>query len=257
MRLMHTLTVVSALISAPAYAAVFDITIDGSDAIFLAGRTDLTIPPASDPWPGGLARHLGPTPEEIQETFPPVISVTTGDTIKVLDPAIGGISYFNGVGAPFYGPAGNGASTASNLFAFGGISGYVGPEGALTGVFLDNSIPSSGPPATLLLADYGGSLDFSTFTPGLGQVFYIGDGSTSGGGLKEFIAPTGATRLFFGIPDGFGFDGVPGAYDDNDGSYRIRVGVNETPTPPAVPLPAGGVLLLSGLGLLAWRRKRG
>jgi len=38
-------------------AQVYDVTIDGSDAIWLAGRTDVVIPPASDPWPGGLLRH--------------------------------------------------------------------------------------------------------------------------------------------------------------------------------------------------------
>ena len=44
--------VVAAVLVLPAgtaAAAVFDVTIDGSDAIFLAGRTDVTIPPASDP----------------------------------------------------------------------------------------------------------------------------------------------------------------------------------------------------------------
>lgn len=56
---------------------------------------------------------------------------------------------------------------------------------------------------------------------------------------------TGATRLFLGIPDGFGFVGAPGAYDDNDGSYRVRIGINEVPT---VPEPA--TILLLGLGLI-------
>ena len=63
--------------------------------------------------------------------------------------------------------------------------------------------------------------------------------------FQEFIAPTGATRLFLGIPDGFGFVGAPGAYDDNDGSYRVRIGVNEI---PSVPEPS--TLLLLGLALL-------
>jgi hypothetical protein len=125
------------------WAATYDITIDGSDAIFLAGRTDVVIPDASQPWTTGthLIRHPGATPEEIRETLPPVIAVGAGDIVRVLDPAVGGISFFNGFGAPIFGPAGNGAS-GSNLTALDGISGYIGPQGALSGVFLDNSIPS-------------------------------------------------------------------------------------------------------------------
>ena len=94
------------------------------------------------------------------------------------------------------------------------------------------SIPASGPPATLDFSPDGLNIDFLTLSPALGQVFYIGDGLTSLLAFQEFIAPTGATRLFLGIPDGFGFVGAPGAYDDNDGSYRVRIGVNEIPERP-------------------------
>lgn len=238
-------------VSAPTRATVVDLTVDGSDAIFLAGRTDLTIPAASAPWssPTGLQRHGGPTPEEIQETFPSGLSVTAGDIVRVLDPAVGGISFFNGYGAPWYGPDGNNAdcsgTACSNLSSFGGISGYFGPEGALVGVFLDDAIPSSGAPARLDFSTSVLGRDFLTLSPALGQVFYIGNGLTTGGVFQRFTAPTGATRVFFGIPDGFGFDGVPGAYDDNDGAYRIRVGINEEPS--GVPEPA--TLALLGLGL--------
>ena len=77
------------VVGGSANATVFGVTIDGGDAIFLAGRTDVAIPPASDPWTTGthLIRHGGPTPEEIQETLPPFIPVGTGDVIRVLDPA--------------------------------------------------------------------------------------------------------------------------------------------------------------------------
>ena len=243
-----------------AEAATFTLSVEGTDAIFLAGRTDVAIPPASDPWADnnaatddGLRRHAGPTPEEALETRPESISVMGGDVVRVLDPAQGGINFFNGFGPPYFGPEGN-VGIGSNLTSLGGLSGYIGTQGALAGVFLDDSIPNGLPPSTL---DFSTPLsrDFLSLAPGLGQIFFIGNGETSGGTLQEFIAPIGATRLFFGIPDGFGFQGVPGAYDDNDGSYRIRVGINEIPT-PAVPLPAGGLLLLSGLAALALRRAR-
>jgi hypothetical protein len=76
--------------------------------------------------------------------------------------------------------------------------------------------------------------------------------------FEEFLAPAGATRLALGIPDGFGFGGVPGAYDDNDGAYRIRVGIDEIPT-NEVPIPAALPLFATGLGLLGLaglRRRR-
>lgn len=244
-----------------ASGAVFTVTVDGPDAIFLAGRTDITIPAANLPWtgpPGGfLGRHGGPTPEEALEQFPSFIPVAGGDIVRVLDPAEGGINFFNGFGPTFFGPGGNGAA-GSNLTALGGISGYNGPQGPLAGVFLDDSVPSSGPaPATLNFTPAGLGTDFTTLSPLLRQVFYIGDGVTSGNVLQQFTAPAGATRLFFAIPDGFGFGGPPGAYDDNDGSYRIRVGINEIPTRADVPEPAS--LAIWGLGacglFLARRRK--
>jgi PEP-CTERM motif len=231
-----------------AFAASFDLNVRGSDPIFLAGRSDLVIPPASDPWTGlgtHLPRHPYPTPEEIQETIPSSINVVTGDVIRVLDPAVGGVNLSNGFGPPFFGPSGDGIA---NMFltSLDGISGYIGPAGALLGVFLDNSIPNSSPaPATLDFTPAGFGTDFLTLSPQLRQIFHIGDGITSSGTFQSFVAPTGATRLFFGIPDGFGFAGVPGGYDDNDGSYQVRIGVNEIPTSQPIPEPA------STLGLLA------
>lgn len=235
-----------------AAATVIDVTIDGSDAIFLAGRTDIVVPSANLPWTsppadpdGFLTRHVLSTPEEVQETHPDAISVSGGDVIRVADPAVGGVNFFNGFGPPFFGPGGNGVA-GSDLDPLGGISGYLGPEGPLTGVFLDDSVPDSGPPPMTLDFTPGGlGTDFLMLTPTLGQVFYIGDGVTSGGDFQDFVAPLGATRLFLGIPDGFGFDGHPGAYDDNDGSYRVRIGINETPsipTPPTVFLLTAGLL---------------
>src|SRR5690606_9532984 len=109
-----------------------------------------------------------------------------------------------------------------------GISGWYGPQGSLAGVFLDDDIPNAGPaPATLDF--WNGSREFTSINPELGQLFFIGDGATAAGLLQSFVAPAGATRLFLGIPDGFSFNGPPGAYEDNDGAYRIRIGVNEDP----------------------------
>ena len=48
---------------------------------------------------------------------------------------------------------------------------------------------------------------------------------------------------------------VAGAYDDNDGSYRIRVGIDEIPAP--IPEPTTLFLFGSGLiGLAGFGRKK-
>jgi hypothetical protein len=100
----------------------------------------------------------------------------------------------------------------------------------------------------------GLGIDFPSLSPALRQVFYIGDGVDSGANFQTFIAPAGATRLFLAIPDGFGFVGGPGAYDDNDGAYLVRIGVNERPT---VPEPASVLfVVLAGFGATVMRRAR-
>jgi hypothetical protein len=243
-------TAATLFLASSSWGATYDVTVNGSDAIFLAGRTDVVIPDPSQPWNTGtfLKRHPGPTPEEIKETLPPSVALTGGDIVRVLDPAVGGVNFFNGFGPPFFGPSGNVAGV-SNIFPLDGISGYIGPQGALAGVFLSAAIPSSGPPpATLDFSASGLGTNQATLSPLLNQVFYIGNGLASGASFKEFVAPAGATRLFLGIPDGFGFLDAPGAYDDNDGAYHIVIGVNQTPT---VPEPQTYALMALGFTLVA------
>jgi hypothetical protein len=233
-------------LTSAASATVVDMTVLGTDSIFLAGRTDLTIPDPSQPWPGGLGRHPVPTPEELQETLPPIVTVRAGQVIKAASPAFGGISFYNGYGDSgahgIFGPSGGSGET--NLLGFGGISGFLSDGGGpLVGVFLDESIPNGVAPPRLDFTASGIGTDFLALAPVLGQVFYIGDGITSEGVFQEFIAPFGATRLALGIPDGFGFDGAPGAYDDNDGMYRLRIDV---PEPTTLTLMC---LALTGIGL--------
>jgi hypothetical protein len=195
--------------------------IDGTDAIYLAGRTDITVPPAADTWTF-LTRHSYLTPEEALETHPDYVPVISGLVIQAVAPATGGVNYFNGYGPGFFLPDGNGMS-GSDLLPIDGISGYKGPEGPLVGVFLDDNIPDTGPaPATLDFTGAGRGTDFSSLEPELGQVFFIGDGFDSFPAAQSFIAPGGATRLYLGIPDGYSFDGLPGYYDDNDGAFSIQ-----------------------------------
>lgn len=234
------------------HAVVYDFSVDGSDAIFLAGRTDVVVAPLGNPFI--LARHGYVNADFVQETHPGFVSVSAGDILRVADPGVGGIDFFNGTGN-FFGPEGN-VGPVSSLTSLGGISGWLGTQGALAGVFLDDSIPNAGPaPATLDFSTEVGR-DFASLSPVLGQVFFIGDGLNSLNQFQEFVAPAGATRLFVGIPDGFNFNGPPGAYEDNDGSYRIRIGVNERPD--VIPEPGTMSLMAAAFGpaLVLLRRRK-
>ena len=187
-----------------------------------------------------------------------MVPVVGGDIVRVLDPADGWVHFYNGLGsaATGFGPEGATSSTSS-LTSLEGLSAWLGTLGPLTGVFLDDSNPlGMVPPATLDFSS-GASRDFASLSPEIGQVFFIGNGVNSLGDFQEFVAPTGATRLFLGIPDGFGFLGAPGAYEDNDGEYRIAIGVNTIPTDPTIPEPAAiGLLGIGVIAALLGRRRR-
>lgn len=206
----------------------FDVTIDGVDAIFIGGRTDVLPVPTPDGNPDAfiLKRHNLLVPEfPLTEELPPSVPIAEGAVVRVVSRAIGGVSFFNGFNGPIFGPDGNGGS-GSDLSSLGGISGYKGPQGALAGVFLDDSIPNVGPaPATLDFTPNGLGRNFGSLSPALGQVLFIGDGFCSNGQRHRFIAPSGAARLVLGIPDGGAFVGTPGFYEDNNGGYAVRIGV--------------------------------
>ena len=91
--------------------------------------------------------------------------------------------------------------------------------GFLIGVFL-SSPPRETPSRGL---DVDGWYDDPVLRPGLGQLFFIGDGRTSDGSVQRFVVPGRGTRLFLGIADAYAFRGPPGFYDDNSGSFRVQV----------------------------------
>ena len=92
----------------------------------------------------------------------------------------------------------------------------------MTGVFLDNSVPSGNGPPVL---NFTGMENFLTLSPLLFQTFFIGNGLTNGATtLQTFFVPAGATRLFLGISDGCVLaSGPPGCYQDNKGALFVGV----------------------------------
>ena len=100
------------------------------------------------------------------------------------------------------------------------IAGVNAPVDSLVGVFLDNGVPTSSPTPPALNFDpaTGFGLAFSPLSPGLKQVFFIGDGltGTGTGNTQQFIVPAGATRLFLGTVDG-------SAWFNNTGAFTVQV----------------------------------
>lgn len=205
-----------------------------SPVIYLAGRTDITIPPLDQPYTGDGPAIFACRAALVLETFPPGYRTQAGAEIQVR--ASGRVNFYGGPAEEGYLPDGL-ANTQSLINAFGGISQYLGPQGSLVGVFLSDDIPTGEPPAPLNFGAPGESegalgVDFERLTPQLGQVFFIGDGMNSAGRPQIFIAPANATRVFIGLADASDFSGDPSCYSDNTGSYDFTIVGN----PPVSPI---------------------
>jgi hypothetical protein len=71
--------------------------------------------------------------------------------------------------------------------------------------------------------------------PALDQTFFVGDSLTGDdtGTQQTFSVPTGARALYLGISDACGWNGSPGCYFDNEGSFEATVKTSHEacPTP--------------------------
>ena len=141
-----------------------------------------------------------------------------------------------------------------NMYNYGdGISGALRLRvNSLVGVFLSDSSPTGSTTPDPL--DFAYQLDFASLAPGLGQIFFIGDGLTgySGGagpaGTRQiFTVPVGATRLFLGDMDGYG-------WFNNIGSFNVDIG--RAGDGNSVPTPGSLSLVAAALGMLALARRR-
>ena len=112
-----------------------------------------------------------------------------------------------------------------------GIADLIAPVDSLLGIFLGPAQPSLN--AAPIGLDFSpgqggaefttvGTLDFTSLAPLLAQPFFIGDGLANGTTIQTFVVPAGATRLYLGTMDGYG-------WNNNTGSFSVTV--NETPAP--------------------------
>jgi len=204
-------------------------------AWILAAKTELanaatyTVPSTDNIFSAGLAAPVGPAGGGAG-TLPLSLAISPGQSAFQFS-ASGSITENNLYGV-YHGPDGR-PGFGEQVYAYGGVSGFITDQNTpLVGVFLSNAAPGGTPPATLDFSSQGLGLDFSALAPTIGQVFFIGDGQTSGAVTQTFFVPAGATRLFLGIPDTVNGLGYPGGYADNDGSFTVTV----TPVPePAIP----------------------
>jgi hypothetical protein len=144
-------------------------------------------------------------------TVPPSIPVTGSEILTISargqtsnDPA-------NAGGSPRGGyliPAQNGS--------LGSISSWDLPLNSLVGVFVGDHPGTAPKPSTSPLSS-------TSVSPALGQVFFIGRGTTRNGQSVEFHAPAGATHLYLASLDGT-------QWDNNGGQFHVMVRV-----PPRFP----------------------
>ncbi len=127
---------------------------------------------------------------------------------------------------------GNGYS--ANLLPDESISGIQSPTlGFVTGVF-ESGAPEGDPPPSLDFNSIG--TDFSTLSPILQQLFFVGDGLTGDGtgSAQVFYVPSGAKRLYLGITDVCNNNGPPSCYGDNFGDFVMSYTISTASGSPTV-----------------------
>jgi hypothetical protein len=200
-----------------------NVTVLGRANIFGAGIDEL-------PAPGGGG---GGVP-------PPCVAIPAGASMATVPRADGTLS-FTPLRAPdthfhkcpggreavlAFGPDGDagvcGDPSYGAIEGAGIVSGITSKDrgGYLIGVFLPAHGKKGAPPPSL---DFERNYNFARIAPSLGQLFFIGDGRTVDERLQRFDIPRGATRLYLGIADAWGFRGPPGFYDENYGRFRVEI----------------------------------
>lgn len=179
-----------ALLSFATTASAADVTVLGTDDIFLAGQS--VVPDfAGDP-----SNYGGPG----AGSLPPSINVTAGETLTISATGLVSCCYgtlVGGVGPDANGPNGGGYAgpQADNISGYGNVGAYTGTSMELVGVF-----------------NVGG----------VWSIIQIGAADT-------LIVPAGATKLYLGLADALGFVGVPGWYNDNSGSFDVQITATPLP----------------------------
>lgn len=188
------------------------VTVGAQANIYAAGTPVVTRPPSPGGGGGGVRPQevsLAALGNPVKLEFPTVTGVVSGWAAR------GG---YNGADG---GPSWGGKTLVP---AHGGISGirHDGATMFLVGVFLGPTGRPAEAPPTL---DVTRANTAATSAPALAQQFFIGDGKTKAGTPQTVKVPAGATTLYLGFAEGWGFglNRKPGFYDDNGGKLKVDV----------------------------------
>jgi hypothetical protein len=189
------------------------VDVPGQANIYAAGFA----PPAAPPDPGGGGGGKYPTPIDL---------TAMGSPAQLTFPAVSGTVSGWAKAGNYNGPDGGHAwGGSTNAPPWGGISGIVDRTATmfLVGVFLGPKGQPSSPPPTLDVT----TADSATMAlPVLGQQFFVGNGKSLAGAAQSVVVPQGATRLYLGFAEVWGFGDprrLPGFYSDNGGSLHVEV----------------------------------
>jgi hypothetical protein len=235
-------------------------TILSTANIYGAGRTGA----AAIPSPGGTTSGA---PGPAGGSAAPVFALAAGTgRILTLSSVTGTMTFDYPDGYPYF-DADGGTDVSSSISSFQGISGITETDrhGSLLGVFISgppagyaDGASGSDDPALVYSATNPADLSYSSasYTPLLNQSFFIGDGLTGDGtgATQQFFVPDSATELVLGLSDGPAYNGAPGSYNDNTGSYTASFTISGS---ASAPEPTA--LLLFGpalLGIAAMVRRR-
>jgi hypothetical protein len=212
------------------------------------GCTGVVVSGKSDPWlagmPSGSLDNVGtPEPADSAPGQSPVFAIAVTSGTQVQWTATGQVGHPGDLAYPDGNPWNY--IFSRYIGANNGISDIKAPIDSLLGVFLGPGQPNLNPAPSALDFSAASSLDYVSLAPALQQVFFMGDGVTSGSIAQTIIAPPGAERLYLGTMDGYG-------WANNNGAFCVYLTPN---TQVITPEPLSMLLLGFGLAGLAGVRR--
>lgn len=177
----------------------------------------VTVPGTSNPWlsgmPNGTDAGDGDTAPNQSATEVNCLTVFPGDRLTFTPNGMVSNGPFSC--CPVSGAEGDCFILSHSRGAQFGISNITAPLNSLVGVFLGPEPPDMSAPPSPLNFSASSERNYENISPLLKQVFFIGDGrrfTTAGLLCQSVIVPSGATRLFLGTMDGFGWINNVGAF---------------------------------------------